>query len=251
MRPTTGDVAFSPTSQRTILARQSLLRSAVFHLTEMVEDLLLASGKPRKPVLESFVTGEALPGNPDLLEIPGEVTVGTATLARPHPEGAGLALDARSTVFGASRRRRRRGGLAILAALLFLACLAWTIPNLMGAGNAGPSVPRLAHTADERLGPPRALAVPADSGAEGRIKVPDVSGQSLEHAVSSISAAGFEVAEIRREASRRDGRTAVRTEPKAGVRTRPGAPVVLTMGGGTVPAVQAASASASAYGGAQ
>src|SRR3712207_169328 len=32
---------------RTILARQNLLISAMFNLTEMVEELLLASGKPR------------------------------------------------------------------------------------------------------------------------------------------------------------------------------------------------------------
>jgi hypothetical protein len=33
---------------RTILARQSLLMSAMFNLMEMVEDMLIASGKPRK-----------------------------------------------------------------------------------------------------------------------------------------------------------------------------------------------------------
>ena len=50
---------------RTMLARQSLIMSAMFNLTEMVEELLLASGKPRKTVFEE-VDGElrevALPG---------------------------------------------------------------------------------------------------------------------------------------------------------------------------------------------
>src|SRR5215210_5768325 len=40
-RPATDEVALSPTL-RTILARQSLLMSAMFNLTQMVEDLLLA-----------------------------------------------------------------------------------------------------------------------------------------------------------------------------------------------------------------
>src|ERR671916_2091093 len=42
---------------RTVLARQNLLISAMFNLTEMVEELLLASGKPRK-VLFKDVEGE-------------------------------------------------------------------------------------------------------------------------------------------------------------------------------------------------
>ena len=42
---------------RTVLARQSLMLSALFNLTEMVEELLLANGKPRKAVFEE-VEGE-------------------------------------------------------------------------------------------------------------------------------------------------------------------------------------------------
>jgi hypothetical protein len=57
------DVSFSPT-QQTILARQSLLMSAVFSLTEMVEELLLASRKPRKRIYQDIETREALPKPP-------------------------------------------------------------------------------------------------------------------------------------------------------------------------------------------
>ena len=46
------DEALSSQAMRTVLARQSLLMSAMFNLTEMMEELLLASGKPRKTVFE-------------------------------------------------------------------------------------------------------------------------------------------------------------------------------------------------------
>src|SRR5215211_2735863 len=68
-RPVTEDLALSPTL-RTILARQSLLMSAVFNLTEMVEELLLASGKPRKPLSEDLRIHDALPER-EARELPG------------------------------------------------------------------------------------------------------------------------------------------------------------------------------------
>ena len=46
------DEALSSQAMRTVLARQSLIMSAMFNLTEMVEELLLANGKPRKTVFE-------------------------------------------------------------------------------------------------------------------------------------------------------------------------------------------------------
>jgi len=55
-KPATDEVALSPTL-RTILARQSLMISAMFNLTGMVEDLLLASGKRRRPILEDLTAG--------------------------------------------------------------------------------------------------------------------------------------------------------------------------------------------------
>lgn len=65
-----------------------------------------------------------------------------------------------------------------------------------------------------------------------RTEVPDVSGRSLEEAVRIISDAGYEVADIRTEASRRAPQTAIRTQPTAGTHTRPGAPIILTMSAG-------------------
>jgi DNA-binding transcriptional MerR regulator len=244
-RPTAEEVAFSPTL-RTILARQSLLMSAMFNLTEMVEDLLLASGKPRKPLFHDLEATEVLPERParDRLKIPGAVGAEVPTADRNEVDRT---LAVGPTDFGALRRRRRRVVLAILAALIFVACLAWAIPALIGADNAESSVPGVTEPADDPLEAPKAMAAPGGSGLNGETKVPDVSGRSLEEAVRIISGAGFEVTAIRTEASRSDPETALRTEPPAGVPAKPGAPVTLTISGGPTGALpNDASASPSA-----
>ena len=71
-RPATDEVALSPTL-RTILARQSLIMSVMFHLTEMMEDLLLASGKPRRFLFDNLNVRDTLPerGARGRLEISG------------------------------------------------------------------------------------------------------------------------------------------------------------------------------------
>ncbi len=230
-RPAAEDMALSP-AMRTILARQSLLMSAMFNLTEMVEDLLLASGKPRKPPLVDLGTAEAMPERParDPVEIPGQVALSTAALPGTD-DGVGQTLEARSADFGTLRRRRRRGVLVILAVLLFAVVLAWMIPTLFGASDAGPAVPRVKETADEPPDALKAVAVTGGSRSE-RAEVPDVSGLGYQEAVGIISDAGFKVVDIRTEASRRDQDKAIRTKPAAGVPAEPGANVILTMSGG-------------------
>jgi hypothetical protein len=137
-RPPTDEVAFSP-----ILARLSLLLTAMFNLTGMVEDLLLVSGKPRKLLSEKFGIGDALPGFSE--KIPPARYAASAPV-----QGSVVQPPAvRSTDFGSLGRRRRRGILAIRAALLFLACLAGVTLALIGAGNTESPVPRVAETADE------------------------------------------------------------------------------------------------------
>jgi len=259
-RPATDDVALSPTL-RTILARQSLIMSAMFNLTEMVEDLLLASGKPRKPLSEDLGIQDALPEPRarDRLGISGSIPPATHAVSAPVHGSVGQPLAGHSTDFGALGRRRRSGVLAILAALLFVACLSWAALALIGAGNAGSSVPRVAETADLKAvaAPGETTTAREESGVEvavdgsrpeGSIEVPDVSGRSLEEAVRIISDAGFEVAAIKTEAGREGPETAIRTEPRSGTPAKPGAPVILTMGGGRTGApssTQDASTSAS------
>jgi len=249
-RPATDDVALSPTL-RTILARQSLIMSAMFNLTEMVEDLLLASGKPRKPLSEDLGIRGAPPAR-QARELPG---FSEKVLPTTHPISAqGSVVQppaARSTDFGSLGRRRRRGALALLAALLLVACLSWAAWALVGAGNSESSVPRAVETADEPPGHP--MAAPGETtGQERRSKVPDVSGRRLEEAVSIISGAGFEVARIKTRASQANPKTAIRTKPPSGAAAKPGAPVTLTISGGPAGAsstAQSATASASASAG--
>jgi len=272
-RPVTDEVALSPTL-RTILARQSLLMSAMFNLTEMVEDLLLASGKRRKPLFEDLGIGmqDPLPERParNQLEIEGTIPATANAVSGAVGGSGGRPLAARSTNFGALGRRRRRG---VLAVLVFAVCLAWAIPALIGAGNSESSVPRVTETANEPPGDPKAMAPPGEttstdqstaqesadenngkiaadgSKPERGIKVPDVSGRSLEEAAGIITGADFEIAAIKTEPSQEEPETIIRTEPSAGASARPGAPVILTMSGGPTgipPGVQTASAGASA-----
>jgi excisionase family DNA binding protein len=268
-RPATDEVALSPTL-RTILARQSLLMSAMFNLTEMMEDLLLASGKRRKPLFEDLKIGrhDTLPERParDQLEIAGTVPA-SANVVRGAVQGSvGQPLAARPASFGTLGRRRRRGVLAIVAALLFAVCLAWAIPAL--TGNSEPSVPRVTEAAGDPPGEPKAVAAAGEttstekttaqeSAQESNVdvaresepgKVPDVSGRSLEAAAGIISGAGFEISAIKTEPSQEEPETIIGTEPSAGASARPGAPVILTMSGGPTgipPGIQTTSASAS------
>jgi excisionase family DNA binding protein len=241
------DVAFSPT-QRTILARQSLLMSAVFNLTEMVEELLLASGKPRKRIFHDIQTSEVPPERTVRapLEIPGEVASGIQTIPTNGAHNVDGTLAVRPTDFGALRRRRRRGVLAILAALALAACLAWAVTTLLGTDNAESSVPRVTETAAEPPDPPKATMAHEGSGQEIEATIPDVSGQSLEEAVKTISGFGFEVASIKTETSRKAPETVIRTNPAAGTPAKPGAPVTLTMSAGPIVATSSATASATA-----
>jgi hypothetical protein len=230
------DVSFSPT-QQTILARQSLLMSAVFNLTEMVEELLLARGKPRKRIYQDIETREVLPESQvqARLEIPGEVA--------PSTERVPTTLAVRPTDFGALRRRRRRGVLTILAALALAGCVAWATMALPGTNNTESSVPRVAATAAEPPEAPKVASVQNGTAPDKQTAVPDVSGQSLEEAVKTISGAGFEVAAIETKTSQQTPETALRTNPTAGAPAKPGAPVTLTLSAGPARAASSAATS--------
>jgi hypothetical protein len=227
------DVSYSPT-QRTILARQSLLMSAVFNLTEMVEELLLASGKPRKRIFQDIGPGEMLPElqAQARLEIPGEVASGTETVLTTDDHNVGRTLAVRPTDFGALRRRRRRGVLTILAALALAGFVAWATVTLPGTDNIETSVPRVTETAAEPPEAPKSASVQNGTAPNKQFAIPNVSGQTLEEAVKTISGAGFEVAAIETRTSPQTPETAIRTNPAAGVTARLGAPVTLTLSTG-------------------
>jgi excisionase family DNA binding protein len=133
------DEALSSRAMRTVLARQSLMLSALFNLTEMVEELLLASGKPRKSVFEE-VESEIREVTP--LPDRAEARVGPVL---PAPRGlpASAALPARSERFGSLARRRRRAFLVLLSALVMVAVLLLALPAIGGVrvGETQPASP--------------------------------------------------------------------------------------------------------------
>jgi hypothetical protein len=137
-RPAADEVALSPTL-RTILARQSLIMSVMFNLTGMMEDLLLASGKPRKPLFDELDVRDALParGAQGRLATPGRTLPAAREIPQPGRGSVDRSPAVGSTGFGVLGRRRRRYVLAILAALLLVACLSWAGLAMVGAGNVG------------------------------------------------------------------------------------------------------------------
>lgn len=104
--------AFVPQALRTILARQTALISAVISMSEMLEELLAASGRPRK-AQRPGVEEELLP--PSLGEDP------TAPIVGDHLEpDEPAARPRRPRRFGDLARRRRHGALAAAATMMVL-----------------------------------------------------------------------------------------------------------------------------------
>ena len=107
------DAAFVPQALRTILARQTVLVSAVISMSEMLEELLAASGRPRKTLLPG-VEDELLPRGPE--ENP------TVTIERDRLETdeSPARPTRRRKRFGDLARRRRRVALSSLATMVVL-----------------------------------------------------------------------------------------------------------------------------------
>jgi DNA-binding transcriptional MerR regulator len=243
------DEALASRALRTVLARQNLLISAMFNLTEMVEELLLASGKPRKAVFDD-VEGEIQrvtlpPETPEGVAAATEATAMEATAT----EASLKVLPARRARFGSLARRRRRGVLAVLSALLLGLLLTWALPTLGGELARGFPFSD-AREAETSPGAPEARSEnevaaqnpPAgdeaqgagSSGAEvaGRIEVPDVSDRGVVEAARTLSRAGFEVTAMKAVKSEQEAGRVMRTKPAAGSAMERGKPVIVVMSGG-------------------
>jgi len=107
------EAAFVPQALRTILARQAVLISAVISMSEMLEELLAASGRPRKALLPG-VEDELLPRGPE--EDPTRPIEGD----RLEPDEPAARPARRRKRFGDLARRRRRGALAAAATMMVL-----------------------------------------------------------------------------------------------------------------------------------
>jgi PASTA domain len=237
---------------RTVLARQSLIMSAMFNLTEMVEELLLASGKPRKTVfgdVESEIRGvtpHVERSSRQQLEPPE----GVPTVAQPSRGALLDRLDLSFTPvpgakFGSLSRRRRRGFLLILSALIVVLLLTWALPTMVG-GELASGIPFFdARKAQESSAGAPDHAAPEGaaqnhppgseepgSGEAAQVEVPDLSDRGVVEAARILSRAGFEVAAIKSVASQKEAGTVMRMKPSAGSAVEPGTPVVLITSGG-------------------
>ena len=246
-RPATDEV-LSSHALRTILARQNLLITALFNLTEMVEELLIASGKPRKTVFDDVEDEIKEVAHQQSLRRQLETPNG-GIAAVTEPTGGAYYLDrlnlfsspVRGARFGSLARRRRRGILGLLCALLVLLLLAWALPTMgseLASGRpffdarkaeessrGSPDQPRQASGETEGTGS-------SSSGKVGGVEVPDVSNLGVIGAGRVLSRAGFEIAAIEIIASRKRARTVIGTEPAAGSVVEPETPIVVVMSGG-------------------
>ena len=271
-RPSTEEAALPSPTLRTILARQSLLISAVFNLTEMVEELLLASGKPRKVVFGD-VEDEVRKRAPlteqtesRRLETPVEIPAAMQSTPEARRRSLTRGTPTRGERFGSLRQRRRRVALAFLSALVVGAVLASAMPTAMPIlgeelgsefsifggrhaeeGTQGVSSQGTENEGDANLGdkaePQNSLANGGATEATdvsetpepegaGLIEVPDVSNRRVPQATRILAEAGFTVAAIMTEASPEEAGTATGTEPSAGSSAKPGTAVTLTKSGG-------------------
>lgn len=170
--------ASSPHALRTILARQSLLMSAVFNLTEMVETLLRSNGQPRRAAFED---GSELRGANVAAEVEGPET----RLARSRPVGHRIRLSSSgsqkairsesrsSREFGSLARRRRRG--LIFAAIALVAVV--VLLALFAAISGGSS-----ETSDN---------APLETTEDRTVTVPDLTGLSYTEAETRLEETGL------------------------------------------------------------
>jgi excisionase family DNA binding protein len=255
------DEVLSSQAMRTMLARQSLIMSAMFNLTEMVEELLLASGKPRKTVFEE-VEGEirevTLPHRAGRLRTRGAVPAVAKPKTLPRSSDAPVT---RAERFGSLARRRRRTALTLLSALLVGVTLLLALPTLSGELDTGlpflsdrtaESSPNtsngkseerqtaggaaagdVAAAEDLSVGDERAAGSVASDRERARPgEIPDVSRRGVVQAARMLTRAGYEVATIQAVESEKEAGTAVDTEPSAGTAAEPETPVILRMSGG-------------------
>jgi excisionase family DNA binding protein len=231
--PMTTDEPLPSHALRTVLARQSLIMSAMFNLTEMVEELLLASGKPRKSVFEDVEN-----------EIRGVTPLVERSSSRQQlepPQGVATVTELSFTPvqgakFGTLARRRRRGFLLILSTLMVVLLLTWALPTMGSELASGIPFFDAAgapdHAAPEGAAQNSEEPGVGSSGSEAQVEVPDVSDRGVVEAARTLSRSGFEVAAVKSVASQKEAGTVMRMKPSAGSAVEPGTPVVLITSGG-------------------
>lgn len=239
---------------RIILARQTLLISAVSELSGMVEDLLATEtgARRRRHILEPSTLDERATVAPGLPAAAG-YEVAPRPTAPPLEERA--VVEHRSR-FGTRRRRRRWGVLGgIVATVLLLGAAALASPSAVpdalanlglragmtaAPGSAAPDerredspeVVRQTEGGDQDA-PARAGTTNTRADRPATTAVPDVSGEDLREAARRLRQDGFRVPGFVVGPGAQG--EVLGTRPAAGERMERGAPVVLVLGDGSSP----------------
>jgi len=240
---------------RTILARQTLLISAVSDLTGMVEELQAANGQVRrKRYVEDTNTLESLRLTPSSASQSGPGVDTPATVVRsdlPSSRPVQLQAQDRQGRFGSRRRRRRWGVVAGIAAVVLLgggAVVAGTVQLPQAASDLGRQAEATSSAEEARATQPEEVrsehrddvAKASNSGSrEARatysdsegVRVPDVSGLEIGAAAERLREEGFRVPGFTTAPGPAGG--VVGTEPATGTEAEEGARVILVIGDGT------------------
>jgi excisionase family DNA binding protein len=175
-KPATGEVALSPALQ-TILARQSLMLSAMFNLTGMVEDLLLNNGKNRKRPVARVEEGliHAVPLRAEERgQLPGTLVAEPVAVREAEaPVIPSPTQNLPSSRFGSLARRRRRAALAVLSALLLGLLLVLFLPTLSEDETAPSNSPARNDAAGQQNLPEEQPASADTNEADGEGAGPD------------------------------------------------------------------------------
>lgn len=172
--------ASSPHALRTILARQSLLMSAVFNLTEMVEGLLRANGAPprRQPFEEELQGGTAELEEPETRLARSRQVGNSIRLSASGSSGSPASGRRTEREFGSLANRRRRG--VVGAAAVLAACL---IAVLLYSALSGGAAPETMENASQQ------------TDSRRTIQVPDLSGLTYAEAETRLDEAGLAIEE--------------------------------------------------------
>jgi len=249
---------------RTILARQTLIISAVSDLTGMVEDLLATSGQTRRR------PNAHLEKPPEDLPIPEREKTPAAT-GPPDTAPSDPTPAPPQKRFGASSRRRRRGVLAVVLSLVLLSVGAVAVaapsldllpdgwqptatntgapasegqgrnprpndedmaaesPAVLDASSGGAAATRQpVRATPERSAAERSAA--ATDANSASLVVPDVAGWNGLAAMQRLDLAGFRVEDFS-TAPGPEG-VVLATDPQAGTPADPGTPVDIVVGAG-------------------
>ena len=184
------DGASSSQTLQTVLARQDLLISRVSRLTERVEDLLKADGRPLKAA--SSYQEEIREQKTFLEQLERRLEMAKTGLATDDPPVTEAFSEPIMSLMAPTWRERLgalvhrwRGVLTLLLGLLVVTVLMWSALTLSGGKDAEQSIPA-------EQGEEESQSVPAADPGPQAVEVPDLVGLPLLEAEDKLAQTGLE-----------------------------------------------------------